>query len=314
MSASASTNPTSPSVTSISCDRCAPTRGTAVVAGATGYLGRHVVKAFHARGFRVRAVVRDPKRLGSALPFCHEVVVGQVTELKTLPGIFDDTDIAFSSIGVRHFRRRPTFREVDYRANAALATAAEGAGVRRYFFVSVHQGSELRRCSELVEARERVVDVLRQSPMETVVLRPTGCFNDLSEVFCMASAGRVWLIGDGTTSLNPVHGADVAAAAADAVDRGPRFRELSIGGPEIFTQREIADLAFRVIGRRPRYGRVSGRTLAGAARLLRPFNRNAASIMLMFAALAGRDAVAPCLGMHRLADHFAELALLRKAS
>ena len=63
MSASDSTNPTSPSVTSISCDRCASTRGTAVVAGATGSIGRHVVKALHARGFRVRAVVRDPNRL-----------------------------------------------------------------------------------------------------------------------------------------------------------------------------------------------------------------------------------------------------------
>jgi len=215
MSASASTNPTSPSVTSISCDRCAPTRGTAVVAGATGYLGRHVVKALHARGFRVRAVVRDPKRLGSALSFCHEVVVGQVTEPETLPGIFDDTDIAFSSIGVRHFRRRPTPQEVDFRANA--------------------------------------------------------------------------------------------------VDGRPRFRESAIGGPEIFTQREIADLAFKVVSRRPRYGHISGRTLEGAARLLQPFNRNAASIKLMFSALAKRDAVAPCLGTHRLADHFAELTSLRKA-
>jgi len=313
MSTAGSTNSTSPHATSVSSDRCAPTRGTAVVAGATGYIGRHVVKALHARGFRVRAVVRDPKRLGTALPFCHEVVVGQVTEPETLPGIFDDTDIAFSSIGVRHFRRRPTLQEVDFRANAVLATAAEAAGVRRYFFVSVHQGSELRRCSELVEARERIVDLLRQSPIETVILRPTGCFNDISEVFCMASAGRVWLIGDGTTSLNPVHGADVAAAAANAVDGGPCFRELAIGGPEIFTQREIADLAFRAIGHRPHYGRISGRALGGAARLLRPFNRNAASIMLMFSALARRDAVAPCLGTHRLADHFAELASLRKA-
>lgn len=63
MSAATSADSTSLPATSFSKDRCVPSGGTAFVADATGSTARHFVKAPHAGGFRVRAVVRDHKRL-----------------------------------------------------------------------------------------------------------------------------------------------------------------------------------------------------------------------------------------------------------
>lgn len=279
-----------------------------VVAGATGYLGRWVVRALAEDGWHVRALVRDPARLGPAQDACAEVFVGQATEPATLEGLFDGATAAFSSIGIRHVRRRPTFREVDRDANLHLVDAAERAGVQRFAFVSVLAGDELRGVSPLVDARERVVDRLHESPMKATILRPTGFFNDMAEIFGMARSGRVWLIGDGTTKVNPIHGADLAevAARALAADDPPAVR--SVGGPDTFTQREIAALAFDVLKKPVRTSRVPPGLVTALGYLATPVSANAGAMLRMIALLGRRDAVGDPVGTHHLRDEFEALA------
>lgn len=279
-----------------------------VVAGATGYLGRYVVEELHRQGGKVRAPVRDPARLESARASCDEIFVGHATRRETLAGLCDDADVVFSSIGVRHFRRRPTYEEVDFGANRNLVEMAETAGVGRFVFVSILDGQEHRRSSPLVDARERVVDRLRDSSMEATVLRPTGFFNDMGEIFEMARRGRVWLIGSGETRINPIHGADLAQVVAGIVGAEHPEPEVPAGGAETFTQLEIGELAFRVLGKKPRYGRLAPGLIRLVASLVRPFNKNASALGRMFALLGERDAVGPAYGDHRLEDHFRRLA------
>jgi len=279
-----------------------------VVAGATGYLGRHVVQALHREGWRVRALARDPARLGEARASCDEVFVGHATRPDTLAGLCDGADTVFSSIGVRHLHRRPTYEEVDFGANRNLVELAEVAGAQRFVFVSILDGRELRRATPLVDARERLVDRLRSSPMRTTVLRPTGFFNDMGEVFAMADRGRVWLIGSGETRINPIHGADLAQVVAEIARADDPAPEVAAGGPEVFTQRVIGELAFQVLDRPPRFGHVPPALVRVVASLIRPFNRNASALARMFALLGERDAGGPRHGDHRLEDFFRRLA------
>ena len=286
----------------------APAKGTAVVAGATGYAGGHVAGALHDRGWTVRALVRDPDRLGAAAASFDEVFVGQATRAETLTGLFDDADVAFSSIGIRTLRRRPSFMAVDYGANMNLVDAAERAGVRRFVFISVLGGETFRDRNPLIDARERVADRLRSSRMQAVVVRPTGFFDDMDEIFELARRGRVWLVGDGTTRVNPIHGADLADFVADRLEDPDPVPASSIGGPDALTQREIAELAFSALGRPPRISHASLRLLAAASVAARPFSSNAAALIGMFALLGEHDGVGEAIGTRRLVDHYAELA------
>lgn len=280
----------------------------ALVAGATGYLGGHVIRALSRDGWKIRALARDESRLGELRELCDEVFVGQATESASLDGVCEGMHAVFSSIGIRHVHRTPTYEDVDYRANLNLVEHAEAAGVRRFVFVSVLRGSELRNTSPLIDARERVVDALRKTTMESVILRPTGFFNDMGEFFSMAQKGKVWLIGSGETRINPVHGADLANVAAGAMELGSPSTEISIGGPTSYSQREIADLCFEVLGKKKRYGKVPAGLVRFVATVVRPFNRNASAVALMFASLGESDAVAPTYGHHELAEHFRALA------
>mgnify|MGYP001379715805 CR=1 FL=1 len=120
-------------------------RRRVLVAGSTGYLGRHLVKALHAQGHWVRALVRDPSRLGEAAAAVDEVFVGQATDDATLAGVAEGVDAVISCLGNRTFKRRPSVWEVDRDANVNLVRRSREVNVSRFVFVSVLGG----RCAPL---------------------------------------------------------------------------------------------------------------------------------------------------------------------
>jgi nucleoside-diphosphate-sugar epimerase len=63
----------------------------------------------------------------------------------------------------------------------------------------------------------------------------------------MAKKGRISLFGDGQNKINPIHGADLAEFCSNLLDNPEK--EFSIGGPETFRYKEIAELAFNVLNK-----------------------------------------------------------------
>lgn len=280
-----------------------------LVAGATGYLGRHVVAALHRSGFKVRALARDPARLGKVRDLCDEVLVAEATRNDTLDRLCEGVDIVFSSIGLRSFAPRPSFWEVDYQANMNVLSRATTAAVRHFIFVSALNADRIRARVSAAEARERVVDALIASGLRWTVLRPTGFFNDMEELFKMARRGAFYVVGSGTTSMNPIHGADVAQEVVRCIrDSTTHNQAIEIGGPDVFTYRQIGELAFEALGRPPKIRSIPPWLLAAASFLLMPFNANAANLLRAMQVIGDMDMTGVPCGRHRLRDLFLELA------
>jgi uncharacterized protein YbjT (DUF2867 family) len=115
----------------------------------------------------------------------------------------------------------------------------------------------------------------------------------------------VWLIGDGTAQVNPIHGADLAAACADAVVGGAE--EIDVGGPEVMTWNEAAAAAFEALGRPPKITHVPERLMWAVVRVVRLLNRHQGELLAFFTTMATTDVVAPPTGVHTLEAHFREL-------
>jgi uncharacterized protein YbjT (DUF2867 family) len=278
-----------------------------LVCGATGYLGGYVVKAAKARGYWVRALVRDASRFADG-DVCDDVFVGQATQPETLRGMCKDVDVVFSSLGNRTLARKPDVFDVDYAANMNIVREARRAEVGQIVFVSVLRGAQLRKKVPQFEARERVVDALKAGGNPWTVIRPSGFFNDMSEIMEMARKGTAWIPDAGGTRFNPIHGADLAEVCVDAFGNDQAIgAEIPAGGPDVLSMVRVAELAFEALGKRPRIRKIPAWTLAAAATVIKPFNVNVASLLRMFTAFSG-DAECDRYGDHHLADFFAELA------
>lgn len=225
-----------------------------LVAGATGYVGKHVVRAFKARGYFVRVLTRNKERLLEAGPFTapallesdmDEVFIGEITQPETLVGLLDDIDIVYSSVGISRQRDGLTFEQVDYQCNRNLLDLCQGSSVSQFIYVSM-QGAENLMQLAITQAHEKVVSDLKSSGLDYRIIRPCGFFSDMGVLYDMAKKGRSYLVGDGSNHMSPIAGTDLAEVCVDSVEA--EELEIEAGGPEIMTQREAAELAFEVAG------------------------------------------------------------------
>jgi len=283
------------------------------IAGSTGYVGKYVVREAKARGHWVRALSRSESKLSQKGPFeapavrsdCDEVFVGEVTKPETLLHLFDGIDIAFSSIGISRQRDGLTFEQVDYQANKNLITLAKSAGVKKFVYVSLWDPSAVGGLA-IVRAHEKVVAELEKSGLSYSVVRPAGYFSDMGALLDMARRGRSFVIGSGNNRMNPVHGADVARACVDAFESGEV--EIGVGGPDVLTQREAAELAFEVLGKRPRVTHLPVWLLKGASSGIRTLSRQFGDLAEFIVTAGQVDGVAPCVGTRTLRAYFEELS------
>jgi uncharacterized protein YbjT (DUF2867 family) len=285
-----------------------------LVVGASGYIGSHMVAHLRRAGYAVRALVRNPGQLADERARGVELFVGQVTRPETLAGLCDGVSVVISALGVRSLARKPSPWEVDYQGNLNVLTLAQQAGVSHFLFLAVLHGAELRASVPVLEPRERFVDALQQSGLAWTVLRPTGLFNDMESFFKQARRGRVFLPGSGDSRINPIHPDDLAAEAARCIeDAGARNKSLDIGGPDILTYTEIANLAFAALAKKPHITRLAPWLLDGASRALRPFNPTGAGFLRFFRVVMTNDMVGATTGRIHLRDFFARLAVQSKA-
>jgi uncharacterized protein YbjT (DUF2867 family) len=122
-----------------------------LVAGATGYLGRRLVAELHRRGYWVRVLVRRAEQ-AATLPEADDVFVGQVTDAATLRGAASSVDGVFSTVGITRQRDHLSYQQVDYAGNLALLQEAERAGVQRFTYLAVFNGTRMRTI-RLIDAR-----------------------------------------------------------------------------------------------------------------------------------------------------------------
>ncbi len=272
-----------------------------VVAGATGYLGRHLVREFVDRGAHVTAIVRP----GKTVPDATACVEAQVTDPASLRGVCDGADAVFSALGITRQTDSVTYEDIEYTANMNLLAEAQRAGVGRFGVISVVH-PEVFEGLAITTSRERFVRHLQAADITSSVVRATGFFSDLQEVFEMAATGRVYVVGTGETRVNPVHGADLARACADALTHG--HRDVNVGGPDVLTWDAIAELAFEALSAPPKITHVPAWIPRSLLPLVKPFSRRKYDVGSFIVRGATHDMVAPPHGRHHLEHFYQDLA------
>jgi uncharacterized protein YbjT (DUF2867 family) len=294
------------------------------VAGATGYLGARVVAAFRARGAPVVAIVKDRSKaatlarlseLGATIAFVDAALLEPYTAALVDVAVAV-TCLASSNVQVDS---RSDFWAIDRDANVRFGLAAISAGARQIVLVATFEGRDSRHFTEFSDAKEQAVDVIgdacRSAGVAFTVIRPTAYFSDLTNraFDSVRKNGRYTVIGTGLRRINPVHGDDVAGFLAESVnDPGRAGHEHKVGGPDIFTFREIGELAADVLGKREtlQIRRVSLLSLratamiAGAAGLVSRKQRRFAAVLRWMIYAGTHDAVAQSCGRRRLSEEF----------
>ncbi|PIQ25888.1 hypothetical protein COW36_22160 [bacterium (Candidatus Blackallbacteria) CG17_big_fil_post_rev_8_21_14_2_50_48_46] len=289
-----------------------PTMKFVLVAGATGYLGKHVVHELKRQGHRVRALVRNREKLWKRGPFLEpavgpevdEIVVADLTRPETLRGICRDIEYVISCVGLTRDAGKQTFADVDYQGNHhLLLEAQQSPELKKFIYVSLLTQA-LDPNLEVIQAKERFVRELQESPTTSCIIRPTGYFSDMTEYLKMAKRGRAYVLGHGESTINPIHGADLAQVCVKAMIA--KEKEWAVGGPQTLTQKQIAQLAFEVLGKPAKISHLPPGLVGLVTGFTRLYSRQKADTLAFIAEAAQKGGVAPAQGQELLQDYFKE--------
>ncbi len=273
-----------------------------IVAGATGYLGSHLVKELQSQQVPFQAIGRSKKRLQALGLASHQIILAQVTNQTTLQGQLQGAQVVISTVGITRQKDGLTYMDVDYQANMNLLNEAKKAGVKKFIYVSVLNGEKMRHL-KIMEAKEKFVDALKHSGLQYLIVRPNGFFSDMKDFLDMAQKGKVYLFGHGNYKLNPIHGADLAKAIIEAIDANQP--ELIVGGPDILTQNEIARMALKVWQRPVKIIHLPEWVRKMIVRCLKAFTSSKTyGPFEFFLAMMAQDNIAPRHGVQRLQTFF----------
>jgi nucleoside-diphosphate-sugar epimerase len=104
--------------------------------GATGFIGRHLLRELPKRGYRVRVLLRRP----SAVPAeASSAVVGDLARPQNMAAALAGADAVIHSAGIAHGMSgvpEDDYRVLNTEATIGLARAAERAGAKRFVFLS----------------------------------------------------------------------------------------------------------------------------------------------------------------------------------
>ena len=272
-----------------------------LVAGATGYLGRYIVEELIKRNYQVRVLIRKESQK-QLFPAVNDFYVSEVTQAETLIGICENIDWVFSSIGITRQKDGLTYMDVDYNGNLNLLNEAEKSEVNSFLYVSAIGGDKLRHL-KIFEAKEKFVDKLKSSDLNYTVMRPNGFFSDMKDFLGMAKKGKVYLFGHGNFKLNPIAGSDLAKICVNKMDSDEK--EVIVGGPDVLTQNELAELALNAWGKKIKIIHLPDWTRKFIIWSVRNFTSSKTyGPIEFFMTLMGFDNVAPQYGTIQLEDFF----------
>ncbi len=225
--------------------------------GGSGFVGRYITQRMARQGWRVRVAVRRPNEAHFVKPYG---VVGQVEPI--FCNIRDDdsvrlamrgADAVVNCVGVLSPSGRNTFGAVQHEGAGRIARIATEEGVGQLAHLSAI-GADADSDSEYASSKGMGEQAVLDAFPNAVILRPSIVFGPEDEFFnrfgSMARLTPAIPLFGAETRFQPVYVDDVAAAAEKAVLGAARPGIYELGGPDVFTFRELIQQMLDVIRRR----------------------------------------------------------------
>jgi len=228
---------------------------TALVTGATGFIGGQLAHALSADHWQVRALVRDRRRAGELLAQGIEVVEGDVLDAESLRSGGEDVEVAYYLVHGMGRGGQGDFEEREREAARNFADMARREGVARVVYLG-GLGDQPR--SKHLRSRAQTAEILRHHGPPLTYFRAGMVVGAGSESYrtlrylvqrLPAMIAPSWL----STPTQPIAVDDVIAYLQLAPNLAESTgREIQIGGPEILSYGDMLDRMADALKTNPR--------------------------------------------------------------
>lgn len=229
------------------------------ILGASGFIGRYIVRDLARQGAVIAACCRHASGAGFLRTMGD---VGQIatfsadfTDERALAAVIAGADTVVNAVGILYERGKQRFDTVHRQGPAQVAALAKRAGVKRLVHFSA-LGADANSSSSYGRSKAAGEAAVRAAFPGATILRPSLVFGPEDDFFnrfaAMARfAPALPLIGGGATKFQPVYVGDVADAVAAVLARADtQGKTYDIAGPAVFTLKQLFELILHITGRK----------------------------------------------------------------
>ena len=218
-----------------------------LVTGATGSLGRRIVRQLRELEESVRAFVRLSSSFGELEDRGAEIFIGDLKLERDIIKACEGAKYIISSHG------GSDAQAIDYRANIDLIDRAIENNVEHFVFISVLGVDRGYQDSATFKAKREVEKYLINSGLNYTILRPSGFANNLiplAERF--RDTGIYFSIGEQQNRTSIVSTDDLAKIAIAATKTEAAKNQIfAVGGPDILKREDLPRIFARLFNKEP---------------------------------------------------------------
>jgi uncharacterized protein YbjT (DUF2867 family) len=242
-----------------------------LITGATGTLGRQIVRRALDEGHEVRCLVRSPRKAAFLKEWGAELFRGDLCDPESLKAAFEGISAVIDTATAR-----PTdslsVKQVDWDGKVALIQAAKAANVDRFVFFSILDAEkypnvplmEIKRCTEAF---------LAESGLNYTILRPCGFMQGLIGQYAIPILEKqaVWVMGE-TSPIAYMDTQDIAKFAIRALSvPETEKKSFPMVGSRPWSAYEVIRLCERLSGQEAKVARMPMGLLRATQRIARFF-------------------------------------------
>ncbi len=258
-------------------------RPIVTVFGGSGFIGRHLITQLTAKGYSVRAVVRDVQAAQFLRPIGHIAQVtpwpGNITDPKSVSLAIEGASMVVNLVGILSVWGKQTFERIHVEGSANVARACSEQGVKKLIHMSAI-GADKTSESDYARTKGEGEEAVLASYPNATIIRPSVVFGPEDSFFNkFAALSRITMFlpvigapfipeitldsdtgihgveiniyGKGGPKMQPVYVGDVARAMVNALETPDAAgNTYELGGPAEYTFKETMELMLSVTGKK----------------------------------------------------------------
>lgn len=274
-----------------------------ILFGSTGNLGKEIAKELVKQGYDLTIVVRNEVKAKSLADITSKYIIADVCNKATLEHIFDKQEIVISVLGKSvspNDKSKPTFREVDYSANADILNEATKAGIKKFIYISAFH-SEKYLHLEYFKVHHDFSELLKKSGIDYSIIKPPAIFSTFIDMIEMAKKGQLVNIGKGDKRTNPIYEGDLAKITVDAINKENSIFE--VGGKTIYTRKQLNEIVQNEVDSQKKIRKVPLGLFKITLPIIKLFSKNTFDKFAFFLEVMQHDTIAPQVGTMTFEDY-----------
>ena len=231
----------------------------ACIFGASGFIGRHLIRRLTKKDFRIIAATRSPYLHGYLKPLGNP---GQIDLEKV--NLFDEerlriliksSDVVINLVGILHETKKQKFEDIHAKFPDLLSKLCSELNIKKLVQISalgINETVSSQYMQSKLKGEKNIINNFNRS----VILRPSVIFGPEDKFFNQfASIAEFFpvfpLIGGGLTYFQPIYVGDIAKAIMAVLEKEEINNNIfELGGPQIFTFKELMKILLKEINKK----------------------------------------------------------------